>query len=271
MGLKFLDMVSQARSLSLSKKRLPFSIADSTACSTPICPKKLYSANKGALATGHGTFEMTSEASFEQTWTNKTRQTRWPDGLFATKEHGVPKYHHTHGLINASWNQLSNPWVTQQRLRSPPRFCSSQTAQTGCGQRTGQAAFSVGTHATCRQKKREGLGDVFKGLNKTLTRPKIASTSWTYSNSTRNSGLRLGPVMFMWNSELLELRDIFTCIRASLQSQNKIQRDMPMLTRSYKLVIPPDSSTMLYQLSKDQNSECNESVQWGRTNKIKQV
>ena len=42
-------------------------------------------------------------------------------------------------LMNASWKQLSNPWVTQQRLRSPPRFCSSQTAQTDSSQRTGQA------------------------------------------------------------------------------------------------------------------------------------
>ena len=87
-------------------------------------------------------------------------------------------------LMNSSWKQLSNPWVTQQRLRSPPRFCSSQTAQTDSSQRTGQAG-SFCLH-TCNMYTKE------KGrtwLNITRTRPKITSTSWTYSNSTRNSGL----------------------------------------------------------------------------------
>ena len=217
-------MVWQARSL--SQKRLSFSI--NSTCSTPIWPKKLYSANKGALA-GQG---MASRWRTEALNKHEDPITYLPQknmGFLSV----IPTDYSVE-LMNSSWKQLSNPWVTQQRLRSPPRFCSSQTAQTDSSQRTGQAG-SFCLH-TCNMYTKE------KGrtwLNITRTRPKITSTSWTYSNSTRNSGL--GCVKLS-SCETLSLRDIFACIIASCQSP---KQNSTWHAHADKLLIAPDSSTML--------------------------
>ena len=178
----------------------------------------------------HGVFEMT-DGSIEQTW----RLDHLP--YLPQKNMGflnVIPTDYSVELMNSSWKQLSNPWVTQQRLRSPPRFCSSQTAQTDSSQRTGQAG-SFCLH-TCNMYTKE------KGrtwLNITRTRPKITSTSWTYSNSTRNSGL--GCVKLS-SCETLSLRDIFACIIASCQSP---KQNSTWHAHADKLLIAPDSSTML--------------------------